>query len=455
VVSKRTDARKSFLEDVTARFGLVPNFFVSAEDAPEMIERLWDFAKAAYLDNPMPSLFKERLFVYLSRFCEVRYCIARHCAFLLGYGHSSGDASVAVQTIVQVLRLLKMPPPWRQNMEDVYARLETLTTPNAWPEPETAAEALIFSAATVMFVEPARSQKARQVLREVLGGRKFEHLVGLLTFVRAAHYWTVIHPEIELEEDLVGLLEHNRQLHQALLEDPEAHKCDMGARLFSELETLRELNESRELKKANLELAQHAAERELLFKEANHRLKNSLQIVSSMLHVQLPLITDNVAKEALLNTEARVMAIAAVHERLYKDGEIGSVAFDVLLRDLCRDIANAYAGADAIIVDSQPGVVSTDVAIPVALIVNELVTNVFRHAAPPCHVRLHWGGEAGFRLTVSDAGKGPFNGATSRGFGTRMVSALVKQLNGSLETRSDGAGYHCELFVPNPSPGRL
>jgi hypothetical protein len=46
------------------RFGLVPNFFQSAPEAPEMVERLWDFAKAAYLDNPIPSLFKERLFVY-------------------------------------------------------------------------------------------------------------------------------------------------------------------------------------------------------------------------------------------------------------------------------------------------------------------------------------------------------------------------------------------------------
>jgi hypothetical protein len=71
-----------FQREVASRFGLVPNFFVSAPDAPEIVERLWAFAVSAYFDNPMPSLFKERLFVYLSRFCEVRYCIIlRHCAF--------------------------------------------------------------------------------------------------------------------------------------------------------------------------------------------------------------------------------------------------------------------------------------------------------------------------------------------------------------------------------------
>jgi len=84
-----------FHRDVTRRFGLIPNFFMSAPDAPEIVEKLWDFAKSAYLDNPIPALFKERLFVFLSRFCQVRYCIVRHCGFLVGYGNSSGDASAA------------------------------------------------------------------------------------------------------------------------------------------------------------------------------------------------------------------------------------------------------------------------------------------------------------------------------------------------------------------------
>ena len=69
---------------VEERFGVLPNFFRLAPEAPEITERLWGFAQAAYLDNPLPSLFKERLFVHLSRFCAVRYCIARHTGFLLG-----------------------------------------------------------------------------------------------------------------------------------------------------------------------------------------------------------------------------------------------------------------------------------------------------------------------------------------------------------------------------------
>src|ERR1700742_2601163 len=107
-------SRNQFYQEVTSRFGLVPNFFMSAPNAPEIVEKLWDFAKAAYLDSPMPALFKERLFVFLSRFCQVRYCIVRHCGFLVGYGHASGDISAARQTIEQALKLLKMPSPWQQ-----------------------------------------------------------------------------------------------------------------------------------------------------------------------------------------------------------------------------------------------------------------------------------------------------------------------------------------------------
>ena len=81
----------SFHEQVAKRFRLVPNFFVSSPDAPEVVERLWAFAAAAYLDNPIPTLFKERLFVFLSRFCPIRYCIVRHTGFLVGYGDAAGD----------------------------------------------------------------------------------------------------------------------------------------------------------------------------------------------------------------------------------------------------------------------------------------------------------------------------------------------------------------------------
>ena len=71
-----------FRREVADRFGVLPNFFCTAEAAPGLLEELSKFAKSAYLDSPLPSLFNERLFVHLSRFCEIRYCIVRHVGFL-------------------------------------------------------------------------------------------------------------------------------------------------------------------------------------------------------------------------------------------------------------------------------------------------------------------------------------------------------------------------------------
>ena len=99
--------------EVMNRFGLLPNFFRLAQD-PQIMTNLWGFARFAYLDNPLPSLFKERLFVYLSRFCEVRYCIARHVGFLLGLGRPSGDAACAVQSIDEVRCLDPTPAAARR-----------------------------------------------------------------------------------------------------------------------------------------------------------------------------------------------------------------------------------------------------------------------------------------------------------------------------------------------------
>src|SRR5690242_16962016 len=214
-------ATNPFHREVARRFGLVPNFFMSAPDAPEIIEKLWEFAKSAYLDNPIPSLFKERLFVFLSRFCPVRYCVVRHCGFLAGYGHSSGDYAVRPQTLDQVARLLKTPAPWRRNLKSVYENLEAIDQPIDWPAPDSDLEDWIFAASAVIFLKPLESDRPRALLRNILGGKRLEYLLALLAFIRTAHYWTVVHPGLEIEDDLREFLSANKEIAALLLQDPE------------------------------------------------------------------------------------------------------------------------------------------------------------------------------------------------------------------------------------------
>jgi hypothetical protein len=146
-----------FSAEVRSRLGVLPNFFCSAASAPGLIEELWGFAKSAYLGSPLPSLFKERLFVQLSRFCDVRYCVVRHVGFLVGEGRPAGDPSVRPESIAQVIALLSRPVPDGKRLGDSLSLLERVGSPVEIPEPEAELEGALFDALTILFVRPRPS----------------------------------------------------------------------------------------------------------------------------------------------------------------------------------------------------------------------------------------------------------------------------------------------------------
>ena len=139
---------------VKDRFGVLPNFFRLAPETPEIIEKLWGFAQAAYLDNPLPSVFKERLFVHLSRFCAVRYCIARHVGFLVGLGNPAGDPTVHAQSVTDVVRLLQRPFPRGQELQSRLSLCEACPAPiGEMPMADTQMEDAIFVLAAHVFLK--------------------------------------------------------------------------------------------------------------------------------------------------------------------------------------------------------------------------------------------------------------------------------------------------------------
>jgi two-component sensor histidine kinase len=415
---------------------------------------MWLFAKAAYLDNPIPTLFKERLFVYLSRFCEVRYCITRHVGFLLGLGRAAGDPSAQAMTVAQVVSLLRRPVPSAESAAAALTRLEAVAAPIDWPTADTSHDDDLLTALTMLFLQPARAEREKRVLRAALGGEKFELLMGLLTFIRSAHYWTLMHPDIALEDDLNELLRQHEQLAQLLNEDAEAGHCEMGTRLFEELEALRDLNERQDLEKARRALEEKDRQRNLLLKEVDHRIKNSLQVVSSLLHMQAK--TAGASASQFHNAAARISAIAAVHKQLHKSDYVGTVELDQYLTDLCQEISKTSDGpgsAWTVVVDAGPLTISNDVAVPLGLIVNELLTNAIQHSRPVSE------GQAlqvvvssdpdQFSVSVSDQGGGPDPAQTTTGLGSQLVEALVRQLNGTVAKQNLAGGYTVTVTVPN------
>jgi hypothetical protein len=125
----RRNAASNLENRVEERFGVLRNFFRLASETPEITEKLLGFAEAAYLDNPLSSVFKERLFVHLSRFCAVRYCIGRHVGFLVGLGRPAGDPNVRTQSVADVVKLLRRPFP---RGEELQSRLSLCA---AYPAP--------------------------------------------------------------------------------------------------------------------------------------------------------------------------------------------------------------------------------------------------------------------------------------------------------------------------------
>jgi signal transduction histidine kinase len=225
--------------EARSRFGVLPNFFCTAASAPGLSEELWRFAKSAYLDSPLPSLFEERLFVHLSRFCDIRYCIVRHVGFLVGAGHPAGDASVRPESIEQAIALLSRPVPDGAQLEHSLVLLQGLAFPVEIPEPEAELEGALFDALTILFVRPRGAERARLAIAHSVGESTFEILTAFLAFVRTAHYWTETHPTLGYEIDMIALMQNHPELTRLMLHSSEAEWAHSGEALHRTLDDLR------------------------------------------------------------------------------------------------------------------------------------------------------------------------------------------------------------------------
>ena len=228
-----------FGDSVERRLGVFPNFFRLTPETPEITEKLWAFAETAYLDNPLPSVFKERLFVHLSRFCAVRYCIARHAGFLLGLGRPAGDVNGRVQSVADVVKLLRRPFPRGEQLQSRLSLCQASHAPLAeMPAPDTEMEDAMFVLAGHVFLKTRDYLACLDALTRLLGPVRLQYLLLFLAFVRAAHYWTETHPEITFEDDITKLLAAHEALSECVFKDPESHD-NASQSLLDELPALR------------------------------------------------------------------------------------------------------------------------------------------------------------------------------------------------------------------------
>jgi two-component sensor histidine kinase len=199
------------------------------------------------------------------------------------------------------------------------------------------------------------------------------------------------------------------------------------------------------LDKSRSETRQQAAQLSLLMKELHHRVKNNLAIVSSLLKLQANQLTDEQVIKAIRTGQQRVEAMALIHQRLYQTNNVATVNIREYLTDLANSLRQAYGYTSHEVdlhIDISKEWLEVDVAVPLGLIVNELVTNSFKHAyvfvaRPMLRIGLH--DCDGLLLEVQDNGPGltaaDWEAIQSRSFGKRLITSLCQQLTGILEVK--------------------
>jgi len=197
---------------------------------------------------------------------------------------------------------------------------------------------------------------------------------------------------------------------------------------------------------------------QLLMKEVNHRVNNSLSIVASMLHLHSSVAESNDVQHELREASSRIAAIARAHQRLYKSDRIDTLDLGAYLTDVCNELDESMPDCDVSVSAEQGIEIRTDRAIPAVLLVNELITNAAKYAYPAgnCRVWVTLSRASNDRIIISvrDEGVGlppTFDIKSGRRLGMRLVDSFSQQLGGDLQVARKNPGTEFVLTMPlNP-----
>jgi two-component sensor histidine kinase len=199
-------------------------------------------------------------------------------------------------------------------------------------------------------------------------------------------------------------------------------------------------------------------EKEVLLKEIHHRVKNNLQVVSSLLSLQSQTVDSPAALEVLQESQNRIRSMALIHERLYRSEDLAQVDFAVYIRDLATFLVRSYRaqlGPISLNIEAEGIFLGIDAAIPCGLITNELISNALKHAFPngrggEIRVKIGTHGDQQFTLIVGDNGVGfpqDVDFQNTESLGMQLVNTLVDQLEGTVELCGNGGSEFTIRFA--------
>jgi PAS domain S-box-containing protein len=213
-----------------------------------------------------------------------------------------------------------------------------------------------------------------------------------------------------------------------------------------------------ERKEAEQRLKASLKEKEVLLKEIHHRVKNNMQVISSLLNMQAAHFKDPSLRDAFNEARGRVKSMALIHEKLYQAASLSHLNFGDYLKDTTAAISRSFGKSTiSCVVDAEEVSLSIENAIPLGLIVHELLSNAFKHAFPGerkgvIHLSLTWSPAGTIQLTVRDDGigvPGDLDFRKSPTLGLQLVNDLVDQIEGTIELQGGEGTWFAITFQQN------
>ena len=212
-----------------------------------------------------------------------------------------------------------------------------------------------------------------------------------------------------------------------------------------------------EIEKQKWVIQSSLSEKETLLREIHHRVKNNLQIISSLLNIQSENINDPMVLSSIREGQSRVQAMSLIHQNLYQSEHLSNVDIENYLKELIVYLSEMFAkeGKEiSVEVDANNINFDIDTAIPLGLIVNELVSNAYKYAfeqqaSGKIKIGIKALNETDYELKVDDDGKGlpdDFNPSKSKSLGLKLVSILSRQLRGKFSSSSSKGANFVVLF---------
>lgn len=313
------------------------------------------------------------------------------------------------------------------------------------------------------------SRAATQTIRKMLGIGEFkglalrysDRLLGTAIILMPQGAPPLLVDMLELFAHMAAVALRRNQAEETLRQakdELEVRVQERTAELANANQALQA--EVAERKRAEDQLRLSLKEKEVLLKEIHHRVKNNLQIISSLLSLQAGYLQDPQALDIFRESESRVRSMALIHEKLYRSRNLAQIDLGEYIRELAAYLfksQNASGRGITLNIQADQVFVDVETAVPGGLILNELISNALKHAfsdgrTGEVGVKLWAAGDGRLNLVVTDNGRGfppDLDFRATESLGLQLVNLLVGQLNGTVELNSQGGTEFRITLAPN------